>query len=58
MNKNALKPSKEQINLIFQGVAFCAKRIILYLCTINYELVITNRIIIKQNACFSITACS
>ncbi len=32
MDKNAHKPNKEQIFLLFRGVAFCAKRNILYLC--------------------------
>ena len=32
MDKNAYKPNKEQIFLFFRGLAFCAKRNILYLC--------------------------
>ncbi len=32
MDKNAYKPNKELLFLFFRGVAFCAKRIILYLC--------------------------
>ena len=35
MDKNAFKPSKKQINLIFRGVAFCAKRNNYYLCKLN-----------------------
>ena len=35
MDKNAIKPSKKQINLIFRGEAFCAKRKYDYLCADN-----------------------
>ena len=34
MDKNAFKPSKKQMYLIFRGVAFCAKRNIYYFCTL------------------------
>ena len=37
MDKNAFKPSKKQMYLIFRGVAFCAKRNIFYLCTKNQK---------------------
>ena len=34
MDKNAFKPSKKQMYLIFRGVAFCAKRKYDYLCAV------------------------
>ena len=35
MDKNAFKPSKKQINMIFRGEAFCAKRNYYYLCSVQ-----------------------
>ena len=39
MDKNAFKPSKKQINLIFRGEAFCAKRKYDYLCAVIMVIV-------------------
>ena len=55
MDKNAFKPSKKQMYLIFRGVAFCAKRNIFYLCSKNQKRRIMKTYFLSLLAVLSVT---